>query len=353
MKSKIERNINLDLLKIVACVMVITIHVTATNLVSGFAVGTLAWRINLFFNVLSRAAVPLFMMVSGKLILAKNDAPSVKELFDKYIFRIFKIYIFWSLFYSLSKILIIGINAPITESVIFDNILPHYHLWYLAALIGVYFVLPLLFAIRDYRDGEYLKYFVYIFVFFGIIKFSLMLLPYGINDYVMFIPKFIDLISYPLVEYSGYFLLGYYLGNIKWKISKFKLLLIFILTILVAFKTIDYLSIKQGYLYHEALEYFTVFTFIEATVLFKLFQTLDQRKLKDFTKQLIVNISSLTLGIYIIHAFVIEEIIPRLIFIKTNNMLIFVPVMVAIVFTNSTLITLLIKNIKIINKYIS
>lgn len=352
MKEIKNRQLNIDLLRILACIMVIMIHVSVRYVIND-PIASSSWTINVFFDAIARAAVPLFMMISGKLLLEKKEVPTVKEIFSKYIFKMLKIYIIWSLFYTIVSVLIAGMTEAITIDLIFRFIMPKLHLWYIAALITVYLLLPLFYAIRDYKEGIYLKYFVLLFFVFGILRTTILLLPFGINARLLYIPKFLKLINYPLVELSGYFLLGYYLGNIKWKISKFKLLLIFILTILVAFKTIDYLSIKQGYLYHEALEYFTVFTFIEATVLFKLFQTLDQRKLKDFTKQLIVNISSLTLGIYIIHAFVIEEIIPRLIFIKTNNMLIFVPVMVAIVFTNSTLITLLIKNIKIINKYIS
>lgn len=349
-----ERNINLDLLKIIACLLVITIHVTANNLINVFEIGTLPWKINVFFNCLSRSSVPIFMMISGKFILEKKDAPTVKQLFHKYIFRILKIYIFWSLFYTVSKLIIVGRSISLTTNLFLAYLSPHYHLWYLAALLGVYLLLPALFAIKDYKNGMYLKYFIYVFIAFGIIRHSLLMLPYGLNENLVRIPKFLNIIEYPLVEFSGYFLLGYYISNkVKIKFGSLNLGITFLITVLTATFLTWKVTMINGTFYTNLLSNFVIFTFLEAILLYKLFLELDLSKISLFIQEVIVKLSSFTLPIYLIHVFVLEEIFGRVLVIKNSNMLINVPISVIATFIISLIISIIIKRIKILNNYIS
>lgn len=306
MKEIKNRQLNIDLLRILACIMVIMIHVSVRYVIND-PIASSSWTINVFFDAIARAAVPLFMMISGKLLLEKKEVPTVKEIFSKYIFKMLKIYIIWSLFYTIVSVLIAGMTEAITIDLIFRFIMPKLHLWYIAALITVYLLLPLFYAIRDYKEGIYLKYFVLLFFVFGILRTTILLLPFGINARLLYIPKFLKLINYPLVELSGYFLLGYYLAkNQKKEIKSKRLIAIFLLTFLFVGFATYFISVKKSEVYIELYNNFVIFTFIEAVCLFKLFLNLNLNKLSKSKQKLIINFSNLTFGIYLIHLFVLE-----------------------------------------------
>ena len=82
-----ERDYRIDLLRILACLMVVFIHVSAFGMLSG--VGSFNWHIGNIYDSLVRSAVPLFVMISGAFLLSKNI--SYKEIFSKYILRILRL----------------------------------------------------------------------------------------------------------------------------------------------------------------------------------------------------------------------------------------------------------------------
>jgi hypothetical protein len=78
-----ERQHHLDLLRAIACLSVVMIHVSAEFVVRGSA-GPDFWVGNLL-DSLSRAGVPLFVMISGALML--NKPISYKKLWTQRIFK--------------------------------------------------------------------------------------------------------------------------------------------------------------------------------------------------------------------------------------------------------------------------
>lgn len=65
---KPQRDVSVDLVKTLAIVSVLLIHVSAPGL-SGAEVGSPRWLTCLFWDSISRMAVPLFLMASGALLL--------------------------------------------------------------------------------------------------------------------------------------------------------------------------------------------------------------------------------------------------------------------------------------------
>ena len=62
------RNINLDFLKIMACIGVVLLHTT----ISGFK-ETSSWNYLTYLYYLGTYSIPLFFMVNGYLLLGKNE----------------------------------------------------------------------------------------------------------------------------------------------------------------------------------------------------------------------------------------------------------------------------------------
>jgi len=122
-------NFGIDFARVVACLMVIVVHVAATN----FYTFSDKWWATNFWDSLTRGCVPLFLMISGALLLNKDESLGVfiRKRFSKIIPPL----LFWSLAY-------LALNnyrhvEPLTIMQIFLGP-AMYHLWYLYAILGLY-----------------------------------------------------------------------------------------------------------------------------------------------------------------------------------------------------------------------
>ena len=88
----VKRKYYLDVLRICAISAVVLMHCAgfADNDVNPSSV---LWNSAIIFNNITKYAVPVFVMISGSLMLGRTDI-SLKQLFQKYIFRLVTAYIF-------------------------------------------------------------------------------------------------------------------------------------------------------------------------------------------------------------------------------------------------------------------
>src|SRR3546814_10576210 len=84
---------SMDTARIGACFMVVVLHVAAMN----FGVFDNQWWASNFYDSLTRSCVPVFLMISGVLLLGKQETLAV--FFRKRFARILPPLLFWSLFY--------------------------------------------------------------------------------------------------------------------------------------------------------------------------------------------------------------------------------------------------------------
>lgn len=92
---KNNRVFYLDILRVIACLSVIMIHSSATYVVED--IGSFDFWIGNIFDGLSRIGVPLFIMISGTLMLDKNYQFSTKKLI-KHIVRMIVFLVFGHLY---------------------------------------------------------------------------------------------------------------------------------------------------------------------------------------------------------------------------------------------------------------
>ena len=86
MESKVERNISLDVLKVLSCFSIVALHIFGrkNNLLNGIV------------YYISTFAIPIFFMVNGFLLMRKKEI-SYKYIVKK-IYKILKI-IFFGIYY--------------------------------------------------------------------------------------------------------------------------------------------------------------------------------------------------------------------------------------------------------------
>lgn len=236
--KSVSRESNFDLLRIICAFAVVVIHVSAQFI--GAMTGDPQYVGMEFhdvfnstlWNVLSRFAVPCFVMLSGAFILA-NDKIADFSFFYKKSFRKFflPLLLFSFLYYLYSNILIVGghflIQKPdvLSWGVFFEPLLnwlkgvPFYHLWYMYMLVGLYLFAPLLILLK-YQIGD---------KFFERTAWSLLLLSgmfaWGRDVVAYWNPGY-------CFNYLGYFMLGYVLRK-KSRPNNFRGLLYILLGVCV------------------------------------------------------------------------------------------------------------------------
>lgn len=132
-----------DFLRVVSALAVVWLHVTASFL-APYA-DTASWRLAVGFSAVSRFAVPMFVMLSGALVLSKEHLDLPRH-YRNAALRLLWPVVFWAGTYVyLNRVFGFLPDRPLVASV-FVGQGPGYHLWFLWMLLGVYAVLPFLWA---------------------------------------------------------------------------------------------------------------------------------------------------------------------------------------------------------------
>lgn len=334
-----------EYLRIIGSMVIILLHIAAQNWYT-VDITSNNWIIFNIYNSVTRWAVPIFTMVSGSIFLSKNI--DTKTLYRKYISRIVIIFVLWSIFYSTQNTLLYHNNLEYLINVLFKG---NYHMWYLLMIIGLYIITPILKQIIN--SHKVTKYFLILSLIFTFI------IPTIINITSIYLPKVYDILvninqklNLNLVlGYSSYYVLGYILARKGF--SKKKRLIIYLLGILSTISVILLTYITSLYqnkpieFFYEPLTIFSLFSSVSVFVFAKYNLNINKNS------NIINMFSKLTLGVYLIHPFIIS-----ILEIKFNlntlsfNSLLSVPILSILVFILSIAISALIKMIPKINKYI-
>lgn len=292
-----NRVLALDYLRIASAFSVVLLHVAAENFEDSFL--SMEWIFRNFWALMTRWCVPVFIMISGALFLQK-DPISIKRLYSKYIWRIVLIYFVWSTVYALLRV---GPNTNLFGflGVVISGPL---HLWFLKMLIGLYMCLPLFWMIV--KDKKVEVYFLCLSFFVTVIVPLLMFVIEKTSDNYMQI--FTDLgerVKFSMaLGYSCYFVLGHFLFTYplnhryrKWVyvLGALSAILLLLFTFVLSFHG----QHPDGYFY----SYKTPFTFFITTAIF-VYVLNHFRDVKVSSRSVILNMSKLSLGVYVIHILV-------------------------------------------------
>ena len=152
-----ERSPALNLLKIVACVLVVVIHTTASG-VTGYLPGSWLQRLAIGINSVSQFAVPAFIFASVFGLAARYRGKARVEgllgFWGRRIETVLLPYLIWSLIYLILQQRFMGICYGAAGMVkLILNGGAFYHLYFMVILIQLYLVFPLLLALRRRFGG--------------------------------------------------------------------------------------------------------------------------------------------------------------------------------------------------------
>jgi surface polysaccharide O-acyltransferase-like enzyme len=209
-QSKIANvNFPVNLIRTIAILMVILVHasffpykipgeITPTVMVNWFTADV--------FGAIGYLGVPLFVMLSGALLLNPSKADEPMEVFFKKRFnRIGLPLIFWTAVYFIWSFYIW--EKPVTLLNIGQGLISGSYpiLWFLYLLVGLYLVTPILRTLVKHIDRKKFRFLLIIW-FVGTISVSLV---HTFTDFNY------NPLMFVITDWVGFFLLGIYLTRTK------------------------------------------------------------------------------------------------------------------------------------------
>ena len=337
------RVVYLDALRFLATISVITLHVSCIFLRDN----TLGWYVGIIYDALSRWCVPIFVMISGALFIHSTKQISVKEIYIKYIFRLFSAFVMWYLLYRFLFDPIYPIihsihhGLPISYETC-SSYEPKYHLWFLLMMIGLYMLIPIFKEI-----GHNMKVCAYFLILWFCCITCNTLFQENILHQNLLYYFFYNLQIHMVLGYSGYFLLGYYLSQIKldkglYQVALGVFILMVIITCIITIRLKDY----------NFFEYLMPNIILMSASLFMIIRYVIENgrahKLADFVKKNTQNL----FGVYLLHAFIIS-IIPPILKPKGLESIFLIPIITLSVFTICYYTIKLLRKIPYVNYFYS
>lgn len=340
-----NRDLSIDFLRILACFFVIMRHSVDLSIISSNS--RKYWTIGVLFDSFTYISIPMFLIITGYLLLGKNEPYNL--FFKKRLNKILIPFIFWSFIYILfannfcNRLL--GNNY--IKLIINGNIF--YHLWYVYLIIGIYLILPVINKLVSSCKSSDIKYILGLWILFSII-FPIFSRKYGYNI----------AISYIFSGFWGYVFLGYYLKsiNISSKLFKLSLLALIATYLTVSIGTIFFTSFKRVVLFNH-LDLFSptmLLLTISIFIIIKHITPKVQYKLSYNIQVIIIKISNLTFSIYLLHALILDTFYRNILGINLNaftfNPIFSIPLISVLTFFIALLIVLIMSYVPVIKKLV-
>lgn len=283
----------LDVLKIISMFFVILLHTVC------YGVNDKLLSLSLLIYFSGVFAIPLFFMVNGYLLLRKNE--NINYALKK-IIKIIIIAFMWNIPIFLGTLILKGkiINLFYNVFLNFNQHGYYWQFWFLGALIIIYLFLPLLQRLFNNEKGHY-KYFIIIFIVICVFADIFNIYNCSVGNGII---KDNIIQTYRLWTWIMFFCLGGFINksNIFENISKrnhiFITAILIIITILY-----EYLFALKFYNSLFAENFYDSFIVIITCIsIFTLFKKIEFNRFKSK----IVLLSSLSMGVYIIHPSIIR-----------------------------------------------
>lgn len=282
-----KREYGLDLLKIFACLGVVALHTLYIN----------KGPLNMIFAMSAVVCIPTFMQVGGYLML-KRPGFSWRYA-SKKIVTILLVCLAWEALHAAAHFVVYREIRPFVQSWLLDFFQQglFYHFWYMGALMLMYLAMPLLDKLIQHSPATYRNILIGLSIFNGVTDLILMLAGSRI---LMSIPQ-----SLRIHFWLFYAMLGGWIARNPEPVAKLrsKLRLWHVLAVLgVAIPYVRYLGRWTYGSTNLELFYGCFLVQLAGFLTFIYGQGL---RLSDTAGKCVVYLGSLTMGIYIMHPFVL------------------------------------------------
>lgn len=291
MNTKSNRLAWSDFLRVVATFAVVLLHASGATLGSEAVDGARFWWLN-WMDGGTRWCVPVFVMLSGMFFLDPEKELPAKKL-ARHGLRILTALLFWAVFYAAwdAKSLVEGLRRVVVGQT-------HYHLWYLPMILGLYLLTPLYRALVKGASRRTLWYAVSLWAAATVTLGALyQFFPGGYGHTWL---QRLEL--WPVMGYSGYYLLGYLLKTAEIKPKTAYIMYVFgILGLVFTVAGTRSLSVQGGAFEARLYGYLTPNVAASAVALF-----VFAKRWKWAGLPLYSALARYTFGVYLAHPFVLN-----------------------------------------------
>jgi surface polysaccharide O-acyltransferase-like enzyme len=324
------RNQGLDLLRIFAMIAVVVIHAAAPYILGNKPLDG-SYITAITFDSFARFCVPVFVMISGALMLTVNEDIDKNpwQYYGKKVLRFLPPIIFWSVFYWGFSGKIGYILQSSSLEIAFNEIkhtlireIPYYHMWYLFMMPGLFFMAPMFrFLKRKSTPKQWIALGI------GLLIFGMLHNAWRqqVSSWAWYYAEFVD--------FLGYLILGDIIFNRKFP------------------KAVSLFSYIGGSIALSVATYFFTQSYVASflsiliaipTIGLYAFLTSD-KSTKD--SKIVYDIALSSFGIYLVHPFIVDSIMRATNFSLTGHTGINI-----VVYTTITLILsyILVKVIRVI-----
>ena len=285
--------------RIFAIYTVVLLHVAAV-VIRGYDLGSSFWWAGNIYDSAVRWCVPVFVMISGALLLDPKKEESLTVFYKKRVSRILIPVLFWSVIFLFWRVYQASLNS---EEISLYELLsffldgkPYYHMWFMFMILSLYIFTPFFRKIVANSTKKEILFLVVISFIMASINFGFGERSAGgseffINWFLLYIP---------------YFFLGYLIRHDKNEYSTFMLWVVFVVSFLLTlfgcyFVALNY-NLDEGLYFYGYLSITVIPMSISVMYLFKKWNTPIVNT--GITKKM----AALTLGVYLIHPLFLETI---------------------------------------------
>lgn len=293
-------------LRVFATLTVILLHAAGFGALHVKKIAYSDWWICHIINIFGRFAVPVFVMLSGYLLINKYE--ELGSFLKKRFIRIFVPFLIWSLVYIIWSNFkgLANEQTPWTIGDFVKKILTGGgggagHLWFVYMLLGIYAFTPIVSRwikgtennpLPNTQQNEVL-YFIILWVV-GNVVYTL------VNKWFGFEIKF-DIRYF--TGFVGYFVLGYGLGNTGTKLSKNILITLFLASWVLTAYICYVVSWQAGKYVYDYTDYLSIPVMLMSIFIFLLFRNACN---VDFLPKIITELDITSYGIYLIHLLILR-----------------------------------------------
>jgi len=286
-------------LRVFATLTVIMLHCAAGGIYLMGKIPNNWWWICNALNAFGRFAVPVFVMLSGYLLLGKYK--NLTDFLSKRFSRIFIPFLLWTIIFMLWGNYFGIIPAEKTKFELVDILKKILtggaggsgHLWFVYMLLGLYLFSPIVSRwITQATDQE--------------VKFFLIMWFVACTVYPYF-EKFLGIkINFEIRYFSGYlgyFVLGYFLGNLPINLPQrnvgFIALAVFLISWIITFVGIYFSTLSNNKVYESSLfDYLSLSVILMSISAFLTFKNLLN---VDILPTLTTQLDKFSYGMYLMH----------------------------------------------------
>ncbi len=302
MKKIRDYNFSLDVIRTLGIIGVVIIHTANSVFERPDFFGGISWWFSIILDSISRICIPLFIMISGYLLLKKEEkyTSTLKRIVNRLVIPL----LFWTVLNYLLA------NPDSRQYVLtwpfylrfFSGNVSYFY--FLIILIGLYFVSPLFINFVKNASIKSQKYLAYIFIVVGVLETAEEYLSKNCaveNSFTKWVP------------YAGLFLIGYLIGTKKIRVLRKPLLTGIYLLGLASTIALNYVyyaagsinilrALPTGCLSHYSDHYLAINVVLMAVPAFALLFDANYKAIRNtIWEKIIFSIARASFGIYLVH----------------------------------------------------